>query len=84
MSIEKSVIARSLSALTGTQRQEADMFFKTADSNECDNFVAEKIQPELQQLHFGGDYHFDDNRKQVELHGEFSKKDLLRIAEKLR
>lgn len=40
----------------------------------------EPPEPPMRQMHFGGNYCFDQNRKQVELNGEFSKEDLFRIA----
>lgn len=38
-------------------------------------------QPMMQQMSYGGEHQFYDNCRQVELNGDFSKKDLIKIAQ---
>lgn len=71
---QKEQFAKALGELTPARQEELRFAFAEMQRSE------EPIQPMMRQLHFGGEYHFDYNRNQVELHGEFSKQDLFRIA----
>lgn len=47
------------------------------------NSEDEYDSPEMSQLSYGGEYLFSDNCKQVELNGDFSKSDLIKIAQSM-
>ena len=76
--LERESIAKILREMTPARRQSLDDAFKTMCA------TTESVQPPMRAMNFGAEYNFDVNRKQVELHGEFSKEDLFRIALTLR
>ena len=75
---ERDSIAKIMKEMTPARRQALDDAFKMMVR------TPESVQPPMRAMNFGAEYDFDVNRKQVELHGEFSKEDLFRIALTLR
>ena len=71
---QKEHFAKALSELTPAREEELRFTFAEMQRSK------EPIQPMMRQMHFGGEHNFDFSGEQVELHGEFSKQDLLRIA----
>ena len=70
----RDAMAKALQEMTPERRSMLSETFKKMRETD------EPVQPMMRQMSFGGDYSFDENRKQVELSGDFSKEDLLRIA----
>jgi len=70
----KNMVAKALAEMTPARRAMLDAAFSQMNND------LGAVQPEMRMMSFGGDYNFDVNRTQVELNGEFSKDDLLRIA----
>ena len=70
----KDKIKQALSEMTPARRAQLEEAFCQMRT------TSEPIQPEMRAMNFGGDYCFDPRRTQVELNGDFSKDDLLRIA----
>ena len=73
-----SKFQKYLSEMTPQRQHAIEQAFFYAENSE------EPPEPPMRQMSFGGGYCFDQNRKQVELWGEFSKEDLFRIALTLR
>lgn len=71
---EMEKISKIMDEMTPERRSAIDRAFSNMQRHGDDTEIP------MRQLHFGGEYSFDLNRSQVELHGEFSKEDLLRIA----
>lgn len=72
----RHAMSKALKEMTPERRKAVEEVFSKA-RNSGDDF---EIQPPMRMMNFGGDYTFDENRKQVDLEGTFSKEDLLRIA----
>lgn len=74
----KKYIEKFINEITPERRKHLDDVFRKMRESLEDG--QEFDQPMMRQTSFGGSIIFDENRKQVELEGEFSKEDLIRIA----
>ena len=75
---EKLNIQKFMDELTPEYKKQLDESFRAMRDPDSED------QPLMRQRSFGGDANFDASRKQVELSGDFSKADLIRIALVLR
>lgn len=71
---EMAKFQKHLNEMSPERRKAIEQAFMSSES------TTTPPEPPMRQMHFGGSYCFDQNRKQVELNGDFSKEDLFRIA----
>ena len=66
-------LSQEIEALSPARREYLSQIFESPNED----------APMMRQLSYGGEYQFFDNCKQVELNGDFSKSDLIHIAQSM-